>query len=59
MYLITIYGKKISYPRYCIPSINYNNKLLFTIYDNKFMKFILTDISGNIIQSKFIKALYQ
>jgi hypothetical protein len=48
----TITGEWITYPRYNIPGIVYNDKLLFTIYDNN-LKFILVNKSYDIIKIKY------
>ena len=55
MLIVTFYGKYVSYPKYSIPSIDYANNLLFAIYDDKYMKFVLTKKKGEFIQAKYIE----
>ena len=55
MLIVTFYGKYVSYPKYSIPSIDYANNLLFAIYDDKYMKFVLTNKKGEFIQAKYIE----
>ena len=49
----TVKGLFITYPHYNIPSIVYKNGLLFTLYDDNFLKFILIDNSYSIIELKY------
>jgi len=44
-----IKGKWINYPHYSITAIIYKKRLLFTVYDDEYLKFILVDYSYNII----------
>lgn len=48
-----IKGKWINHPHYSIPAIVYKKGLLFTVYDDKYLKFILVDYSYNIIELKY------
>jgi hypothetical protein len=48
-----IKGKWINHPNYSIPAIVYIKGLLFTVYDDKYLKFILVDYSYNIIELKY------
>lgn len=48
-----IHGKWMNYPHYNIPAIDYNNSLLFMVYDNDCYKFILTDDSYKIIELSY------
>lgn len=55
MFTITVFGKSISYQKYNIPSINYENNFLFSFYDKNCTKMILTDNKGNFIKAKYIE----
>lgn len=50
----TVTGSEwITYTRYNIPGIKYKNGLLFSLYDDNYLKFILIDYSYNIIKLKY------
>lgn len=57
MLLATFYGEWVSYPRYSVPSIKFDENFLFTIYDDKCMKFILSNKKGTIIQAKYTNTI--
>ena len=57
MFIGTFCGEYLSYPRYSIPSIEYENNLLFTIIDDKYMKFVLTNKKGEFIEAKYIEKI--
>lgn len=49
----TFYGKWVTYPRYNIPAICVDDKMLFSIYDDNYIKFVQTDNNYNIIVCKY------
>lgn len=57
MLIGTFFGEYVSYPRYSIPSIDYENNLLFTIIDDKYMKFVLINKKGKFIEAKYIEKI--